>query len=169
MSNTTPAVVVTALGLLACYGSTLPDESQQFAAQVERSQKLQDIADQIHSVIRDARQFENTFRALARKYAENDPRDYIDVHGVARLAELLVSVRGVEYGLKIVEAPEPLARLHMDLRRALAKGRSWLSVSHDLARQAFEVPVVVESRLMGDAVRALADHTTKGLVGMANA
>src|SRR5690606_467137 len=125
MSNTTPAVVVTAQGLLACYGSTLPDESQQFAAQVERSQKLQDIADQIHSVIRDERKSYNTCGAIARQYAENDTRDYIEGHGVARFVELLVSVRGVEYGLKIVEAPEPLARLHMDRRRALAKGRSW--------------------------------------------
>lgn len=169
MSNATPAVVAGALGLLACYGSSLPDDNQQPLVQVERSQKLQNIADQIHSVIRDARNFEETFRAIARKYAKNDPRQYLDSEGVTKLAGVLESVRWVEAGLADVEAPEPLAALHMDLRRALARGRSWLTVSHDLARQAFEVPEVAESRLNGDGVRALAKHSTQRLVGMANA
>lgn len=169
MSNTTPAVFVTALGLLACYGSTLADDQQRTLVLTERSQELQSLADEMHTVIRDAKLFEQTFMALAKKYSQGDARDYIEYEGISRLARLLKSVRGIEYGLKNVEVPEPLTGLHLEVRRALAKGRSWLSVTHDLAKQSFDVPVVAESRLNADAVRALAEHTTKRLVAMANA
>ncbi len=94
--------------------------------------------------------------SLAKKYTRDGVEAYIGPENCAVLQELVTSLRGIELALKNVEVPAPLSELHAQLRRSVAKGRSWVSVVNDLARQAYETPRSIDGHTSGDALRALA-------------
>lgn len=169
MSNATPAVITAALGLLVAYNSAVSakDGDLPSSAPYEQQQELQELAEEIHALIRDAQKLENSYRSWAKSLSDGSVCP-VTQEGYLKLTELLTNLRGVELGLKSAAVPEPLAPLHMEARRAVAKGRSWVAVVHDMMRQAFAQDSI-EGKTDGDALRVLADHTTKRLVELANA
>lgn len=170
MSSATPAVITAALGLLVGYDSAVAAETAGYSASAphEQKQELQALAEEIHALVRNAKELERTYMSVAKSYAQGSlspiPQD-----AYLKLTELLTNLRGVELGLKNAEVPVPLSSLHMEARRAIAKGRSWVAVVHDIMRQASVPPDSIDGKANGEALRALADHATKRLVELANA
>ncbi|SDS03672.1 hypothetical protein SAMN05216198_1037 [Halopseudomonas litoralis] len=170
MSKATPAVITAALGLMVGYdsavGAAAPSEP---VARNERHQDLQRVADNIHSVISDARALEATYTSLVKRATNTDIRAFVSPDDLGTLEELLKNLRGVEVGLKGADVPAELMDLHMQVRRAIAKGRSRVAAFYSLAWQAYTEPKVVAARASGEGLRSLADHTTRRLVELANA
>lgn len=171
MSTASQAVITAALGLVVGYESAVaqgPQNHPQVPA-YEQQQSMHELAEAIHAVSSLARELERTFMSLAKKCIDNGLESHIPPEGAARLQELVTSLRGVEVALKNCKVPVQLAEQHMQLRRSVAKGRSWVVVVQDMARQAYGAPVLVDGETDGEALRVLADHTTKRLVVLANA
>lgn len=169
MSNPTPAVITAALGLLVAYNSAVSarDGDLPSSAPYEQKQELQELAEEIHALIRDAQKLENSYKSWAKSLSDGSVRP-VTQEGYLKLTELLTSLRGVELSLKNAAVPESLASLHMDARRAVAKGRSWVAAVHDMMRQAFPQDSI-DGKADGEALRVLADHTTKRLAELADA
>lgn len=171
MSNLSQAVITAALGLMVGYESASAQQadSQTQTVPIEQQQTMQALAKTIHAVMKQAHELERVFMSLAKKYTQDGVETYIGPEDCSVLQELVTSLRGIELALKNVVVPDPLSDLHMQLRRSVAKGRSWVSVVNDMARQAYQAPRSIEGQANGEALRALADHTTKRLVVLANA
>tara|TARA_R110000764_G_scaffold236698_1_gene332167 strand:+ start:408 stop:920 length:513 start_codon:yes stop_codon:yes gene_type:complete len=170
MSNATPAVITAALGLLVGYDSALAVTAPSApATQHERSQNIQRLADEIHAVVADANSMEETFSRLIRNSAKSDLRDQFMAEGIQPLTDLLINLRGVEVGLKGAAVPEELDELHLNMRRAIAKGRARVATFHSMASQAFSLPKVVDGKAGGTGLQVLAEHSTKRLIEMASA
>lgn len=172
MSNLSQAAVISAaLGLMVGYDSALAQCASAHAqgAPHEQQQSMQRLAEEIHKVIRQAEELERTFMSLAKKCSTNGVIAHIPPEGYSTLAQLVTNLRGVELGLKKSEVPEPLADLHAKLRRAVAKGRSWVVVVQDMTRQFYTAPNIIDGQADGQALKALAEHATQRLVVLANA
>ncbi len=171
MSNAIPAVITAALGLLAGYDSAMAatGRSAEPVARHECSQEILRLTDEIHKTIADAKSMEETFSAIIKASLKNDVRLEFDADGIQPLADLLNSLRGVEVGLKSASVPEELLSLHMEMRRAIAKGRARVAELYGLVRQAHTIPDVVEAKTGSSAMRALAERSTQRLIELANA
>lgn len=169
MSSATPAVISAALGLLVGYDSAVAQVTNPHVVRHENQKAHQDLANDIHGVVKSARDLEATFKALAKRCTEGDVRRYVKPEGYAHIGAMLKDLRGVEIGLKSASVPVELADLHMSARRAIASGRSWVAAVHLLASQAYEAPETFESDIDLEGLRALAEHSTKRLVQLANA
>lgn len=171
MSTASQAVITAALGLVVGYESAMAQSLQTYpeAPPYEQQQSMHELAEAIHAVSGLARELERTFMALSKKCIDNGVGSHVPPDGVARLQELATSLRGVEVALKNCKVPEQLTEQHEQLRRSVAKGRSWVVVVQDLARQAYSMPVLVDGETEGEALRTLAGHTTQRLVTLANA
>ena len=172
MSNLSQALITAALGLMVGYESAAAQQqpdSQTQTAPIEQQQAMQALAEAIHAVIQQAHELERVFMSLAKKYTRDGVEPYIGPEEYSMFQELVTSLRGIELALKNVVVPAPFSDLHAQLRRSVAKGRSWVSVVNDLARQAYEAPRSIDGQTSGDALRALADHSTKRLIVLANA
>lgn len=174
LSTTMPAVITAALGLMSTYDSAIARQTVEAPAafgpaQIERNHSHIVLAAAIHDVIRAANELETSFHKAAKSAVNSDLREIVGPEKVGEVAQLLVSLRGIEVGLKRAPVPDELAELHQDVRRSIARARSWVSVVNDLLCQAYSLPEVVESEADGDSLRALAEYSTGRLVKMANA
>ncbi len=169
-SSTAPAVITAALGLLVGYDSAMAVTSPSAPpTQNERNQDIQRLADNIHEVAAAAKTLEETFSNLIRGSVKADIRGFFAWEGIQPLADVLQSVRGVEVGLKSATVPEELEALHMDMRKAIAKGRARVATFHSMVCQAYGIPDVVEAKASASGLQALAEHSTKRLIELANA
>ena len=170
MSNATPAVITAALGLLVGYDTAISENSPTSSAvQNERSQELQSLADAIHSVVTDATALDKQFSSLVKRATKGDVRNIVPANDLGVLEELLTNLRGVEAGLKRASVPSELTDLHLKARRAIAQGRSRVATFHMLASQAYAIPVVLKSKVDPAGLKALAEHSTKRVIELANA
>lgn len=171
ISNCSDAVIKAALKLMVGYqaASVQQPDSPTRTAQIEQQQAMQALPEAIHAVIHKARELERVSTGLSKKCTRDGVEPYIGPEEYSMFQELVASLRGIELALKNVVVPAPFSELHAQLRRYVAKGRSWVSVVNDLARQAYEAPRSIDEQTSGDALRALADHSTKRLVVLANA
>lgn len=174
MSTTMPAVIAAALGLMSTYDLAIASQTVEAPAalgpaQLERNQSHMVLAAAIHDVIKAAKDLETTFHRAAKSAVTGDVREIVGPEKIHEVAQLLVSLRGIEVGLKTAPVPEELSTLHQDVRRSIARARSWVGVVNDLLTQAYTSPEVVESKTDGSALRVLAEHSTARLVKMANA
>lgn len=102
-------------------------------------------------------------------YAHKRTGHLLNASELNEFEEYVQQLRDLETLLKTIEVPEQFEGLHANLRRALAKGRSSLVLLQDLTLQAMKSPVVVPGIASPVAIRALAEHTTRRLVELANA
>lgn len=171
MSGTTSAVVTAALSLVVGYESALANATCDVspAPVYEQQQAIRGLADAIHEVTAQANELERTFMALAKKCTINGVQCHVPFEGCAKLQELLTNLRGIEVALKNCSVPAELDELHAQLRRSVAKGRSWVSVVKSMSDQAYRVPHQIDNHADGHALTALAENATKRLVVLANA
>jgi hypothetical protein len=172
----TAPLLMAALALIGGYGAAV---SVQAAADFdsvfrnEASQKSSQLADEIHALVKTAKQVETGFGKIIKSMLARDPaRTPVGLDAQAKLADLgrnLDSFRGMELTLKTATVPEGLADIHMDLRRAMARARERIAITHNLFSQMLTVPEPFESSIDGEGLQALAEHSTKRLIELANA
>ncbi|UVL26833.1 hypothetical protein [Pseudomonas donghuensis] len=172
----TAPLLLAALALIGGYGAAA---SVQAAADYdngfrrEASLKSSQLADEIHNLIKGAKQVENGFGRIIKGLLASEPSrppEGLDVQ--ARLDEIgqsLDSFRGLELTLRTAIVPEGLSAIHMDLRRAMARAREKLAVTHSLLSQMQEAPKPFKSNIDGEGLRTLADYSTKRLIELAKA
>ncbi len=177
------AVLSAAMGLLVGYNgiAAAPHDqacsgSRVYQAQAGHEHEVAEISRLIRGFIRTSIEMEQEYRAFVRRLTGQSTEYLVGVFSddrIAELSDMLTELRGAEVALKNVEAagniPSELADLHLEARRALARGRSWVAQLHHLALQTKAPTMVVEGRTDPAAIRALADYTTSKLVRLANA
>jgi hypothetical protein len=172
----TASLLLAALALIGGYGAAV---SVQAAADFdssfrnEASQKSSQLAAEIHRLIKKAKQVENGFASIIKSMLARDPvRAPEGLDAQTKFEDLgrnLDSFRGMELTLRTAIVPEGLAEVHMDLRRAMARAREKIAITHSLFSQMLTAPESFESNVDGEGLRALAEHSTKRLIELANA
>lgn len=174
MRDLTPAILSAAVGIMASYTSVsaadVHRQSPGFSHQ--QSQEELAVAQSIHEFIKSCRVMEQRYRAAVKDVCELPASELAAVLTATELAEFtehLQQIRNIETLLRTIRVPEQFAALHGEARKALAKGRSYVALLHDLTMQAIRVPTTVPGEASPDGLKALAGHSTKRLVELANA
>ena len=174
MKDLTPAILSAAVGIMASYSTASSAGTVRQVASSSHQQSQEDVAvaNAIHALIKECGVMEQWARAAIKEACAMPTSELAHLLNASELNEFeeyVQQLRDLETLLKAIEVPEQFEGLHANLRRALAKGRSSLVLLQDLTLQAMKSPVVVPGVAGPVAIRALADHTTKRLVELANA
>lgn len=174
MSNLTPAILSAAVGVLASYSTVSSADTVRQAVNCSHQQSQEDVAvaAAIHALIKECGEMERRTRAAIKEACAMSASELADLLSPSELNEFenyVQQLRDIEIVLKTFEVPDQFEMLHTQLRRALAKGRSSVVLLHELTVQAMKAPALVPGVANPEALRALADHTTKRLVQLANA
>lgn len=173
MKDLTPAILSAAVGIMASYSTASSADTVRQATSSSHQQSQEDVAvaNAIHALIKEC-VMEQWARAAIKEACAMPTSELAHLLNASELNELeeyVQQLRDLETLLKTIEVPEQFEGLHANLRRALAKSRSSLVLLQDLTLQAMKSPVVVPGVASPAAIRALAEHTTKRLVELANA
>ncbi|MBU1806365.1 MAG: hypothetical protein KKC02_15135 [Gammaproteobacteria bacterium] len=174
IKDLTPAILSAAVGIMAGYTSVSSAEMMSHAPCCVHEQNQDDIrvAEEIHQFIKSCRVMEERYRSTVKDVSVIPSSELASILSVEELAEFTAHVRelrNVELLLKTVEVPEQFADLHIQARRALAKGRSWVVMLHELTMQSLGTPDTFPGSASAAGVRALAEHSSIRLVELANA
>ncbi|WP_312224757.1 hypothetical protein [Stutzerimonas nitrititolerans] len=174
MKDLTPAILSAAVGIMASYSTASSADTVRQATSFSHQQSQEDVAvaNAIHALIKECGVMEQRTRAAIKEACAMPTSELAHLLNASELSEFeeyVQQLRDLETLLKTIEVPEQFEGLHANLRRALAKGRSSLVLLQDLTLQAMKSPVVVPGVASPVAIRALAEHTTKRLVELANA
>lgn len=174
MKELTATILSSAVGVMAGYSSVAAAQPFDCAAQsvIEQNQDSIRVAGYLHELIRSSNEMEVGYRKIVKSVTGFSAAQLADILSPADLQEFgvkLQELRHVETLLKNVEAPEQFRELHMNARRSLAKGRSWLVTLYELTIQAVKTPVIVEGFANQDGLKALAEHSTSKVIEMARA
>ena len=172
----TAPLLMAALALVGGYGAAVSIQQSaalDYGRQQEASQQNDQLASDIHMLIKKLKEMESGFWQVSKNLMAQEPVRLPDEMNapevLEELSDLLKSIRGMELALRSTEVPQGLEPLNMSLRRAMAKARENVAILHSLTSQIVTIPVTVESNIDLEGLRALADHSTKRLIELANA
>lgn len=161
ITATASTLIVTALALVGDY-SAIPPAPSPSAAQ-ESNLKQPKVSDLRATIA----ELSSGWLGLDQIYADVVKAAYaadsFDDDRYVRNIELLTAVRALEAALKSASVPAELCADHRALRRAVAKTRTRLAILDNFYRQFFVSHETFESAAPGEALKELADHTTKRL------
>jgi hypothetical protein len=158
---TAATLIVTALALVGDYsaaqshaGAAAPHES------FYKHPKVRDLRSTISGLTRGWLELDLIYsEAVKAAYTAN----VFDDERFLRNIELLSAVRTLEASLKSAAVPNELMADHLGLRRAIAKTRSRLAMLDNFYKQFFAAYEEFETAASPQALKYLADHTTKRL------
>lgn len=172
MKDLTPAIMSAAIGIMAGYSTVTSAETLRGATDCVHEQTQEDvkIASAIHTFIKACEGMETRYRATVKEFADVPAHELASVLTPQELSEFtnhIQELRNIEVLLKNFDVPEQFSDLHLRARKALAKGRSWVVILHDMTIQSLQSPEVEPGLASGEGLKALASHTTKRLVDLA--
>lgn len=174
MKDLTPAILSAAVGMMAGYSSVSAADTIRHADNCVHQQSQEDIrvAQEIHQFIKSCQEMEAKYRATVKDVSGLPGHELASILSPSELEEFTAHVqelRNVEIILKTFAVPDQFIDLHQKARKALAKGRSWVVVLHEMTLQAIRTPVVVPGAANPEGMKSLASHSTRRLVELARA
>lgn len=178
MKDLTPAILSAAVGIMAGYSTVSSADTVRVVSDVvhERNQDEMLEIEAVHAAmkyfIKSCRHMEQGYRSTVKNVSRMSAHEIAQILDASELAEFsahVQEIRNVEILLKNAEVPEQFADLHLEARKALAKGRAWVVQLHEITLQSIGVPNVTPGRASADGLRALAEFSTKRLAELANA
>lgn len=172
----TASVLMAALAVVGNYGTAASDQqavNRDGGPRHEANQQTDRLVADIHGVIKDFQEMSQAFGKIIKTLMSSNPvrmPDHMDTYEtLAELGSLLESIRGMEQAAKSAVAPEGLDTLHLNFRRSMAQARESIAITYSLTRQMVTVPQDTDSGIDVDGLKALADHSTRRLIELANA
>lgn len=172
----TASVLMAALAVVGNYGAAVSVQqavTQDGGPRHEANQQTDRLVAAVHLVIRDFQEMSQAFGKIIKSLMSSNPvrmPEHMDAHeSLAELGSLLESIRGMEQALKSAVVPEGLDTLHLSFRRSMAQARESVAITYNLTCQMVTVPEDTDSGIDMDGLKALADHSTRRLIKLANA
>ncbi|MFV1943910.1 hypothetical protein VPH49_24230 [Pseudomonas luteola] len=174
-SSQIAGVMMSVTVLLSSYSSFADEHASTLAVNasaphlVPERERLSVMHSEIDKSLKELRDVTDKFSEINRHIVKHGiPEKMLEHQHVVQLVGMMIGIRKMEADLKNSSPPAPLAEQHMRLRKAMAAARFEIVATYDFHRQALSGPKHFESDINMEGLKALADHSTKRLLELAN-